>query len=143
MFDLFLVEFLSEVGLCFSFCGVVFFWLPQDCLRTTLHSAGGVWFCARFRVGYLIFFTWSMLGYVGFLWMSMWRCIENPIYSLSCMSVALPSSPIISSQKAMKEDAVDPSFFNFSEAWQKRPFTYQRLLWIVAGCITILQAVRF
>jgi hypothetical protein len=44
----------------------------------------------------------------------------------------------------MKEEARYTSFFNFfSEAWQKRPFTNQRLLWVVAGCVAILQAVRF
>ena len=42
----------------------------------------------------------------------------------------------------MKEDAVDPSFFNFFlEAWQKRLFSPLHLHYITFGCILFLQAV--
>jgi hypothetical protein len=41
----------------------------------------------------------------------------------------------------MKEDAVDPSFFNFFlETWKKRLIWCRRLQWVAAGCISILQA---
>jgi hypothetical protein len=42
------------------------------------------------------------------------------------------------------EVAVDPSYSNFFlGAWQKRPIWHQQLQCIAAGCILILQAVRY
>jgi hypothetical protein len=43
----------------------------------------------------------------------------------------------------MKEDAVDPSYFNFFLGiWQSRLFLLQQSVCIATGCILILQAVR-
>ena len=44
----------------------------------------------------------------------------------------------------MKEDARDPSFFNFFlGAWQKRLFWRLAVDCVATGCIFILQAVQF
>jgi len=59
--------------------------------------------------------------------------IKNLLKNLSGMS-----------KKSILVVAVDPSYFNFFlEALQEGLFWRLRLHWIVTGCITILQAVRF